>query len=499
MSERDTLHYLDYAATTPADSRVIESMMTCLGVDGVFGNPASTSHAAGARARAKVERAREEVAVLLGARADEIIWTSGATESNNLALKGYADAATGKRHLITSCIEHKAILDTTANLAKRGFAVTYLSPNGDGEITADAVAAAMGPDTGLVSLMLVNNELGTLTDIASIARIVHAAGALLHVDAAQALGKTPIDVNALGIDMLSMSAHKVYGPKGIGALFVRSEIAGRIAAQMHGGGHERGLRSGTLATHQIVGMGTACELAAAELERDGARISSLSARLLEGLLALGDITHNAGAARRIPHTLSLTVHVPGFSPFMLGEALAVSSTSACNSAAGTPSHVLTAIGLDADAASRTVRVSIGRFTTEHDIDFAISCFRRAIEQCRSTLSSGFCASRQIAPGDLKAIHNAGFRSVICNRPDGEGADQPSFDAIAVAAFELGMDARYLPIAPGGIGEAEVDAFGALVDALPKPILAYCRTGNRSSMLWNRLTERLHAEQEARSL
>jgi cysteine desulfurase len=184
---------------------------------------------------------------------------------------------------------------------------------------------------------------------------------------------------------------------------------------------------------------------------------------------------------------------------MLGEALAVSSTSACNSAAGTPSHVLTAIGLDADAASRTVRVSIGRFTTEHDIDFAISCFRRAIEQCRSTLSSGFCASRQIAPGDLKAIHNAGFRSVICNRPDGEGADQPSFDAIAVAALELGMDARYLPIAPGGIGEAEVDAFGALVDALPKPILAYCRTGNRSSMLWNRLTERLHAEQEARSL
>jgi cysteine desulfurase len=499
MSEPLTLHYLDYAATTPADPRVIESMMTCLGADGVFGNPASTSHAAGARARAKVEQAREQVAALIGARADEIIWTSGATESNNLALKGYADAATGKRHLITSCIEHKAILDTMANLAKRGFEVTYLSPTADGEITADAVAAAIRPDTGLVSLMLVNNELGTLTDVAAIARIVHAAGALLHVDAAQALGKTPLDVDVIGIDMLSMSAHKVYGPKGIGALFVRRDIAQCIAPQMHGGGHERGLRSGTLATHQIVGMGTACELAASELDGDTARIAMLSTRLLDGLQRVGGVAQNARAARRIPHTLSLTVDVPGFHPFMLGEALAVSSTSACNSAAGKPSHVLTAIGLDADAASRTVRVSVGRFTTERDVDFAISCFRRAIEQCRATASSGFCASRQLVPADLRDIRKAGFRSVICNRPDGESADQPAFEEIAAAARELGMDARYLPIVPGRIGDAQVDAFMALIEELPKPVLAYCRTGNRSTMLWDRLTARVHAPEEARSL
>ncbi|RQS68681.1 TIGR01244 family phosphatase [Burkholderia sp. Bp8963] len=492
MSENNTLHYLDYAATTPADPRVIESMVTCLGVDGAFGNPASGSHLAGRLARAKVERAREQVAALIGADGDEIVWTSGATESNNLALKGYADTATEKRHLITSRIEHKAILDTMASLSMRGLSVSYLTPTSDGEITADAVATAIGPETGLVSLMLVNNEIGTLTNIGEIARIVHAAGALLHVDAAQALGKTPIDVRALGIDMMSMSAHKVYGPKGIGALFVRRDIADRIAPQMHGGGHERGLRSGTLATHQIVGMGTACELAAEELEADTARIAALSARLTDAVLALGDVTQNARAARRIPHTLSLTVNAPGFFPFMLGDALAVSSTSACNSAAGTPSHVLTAIGLDADSASRTVRISVGRFTTEQDIDFAISCFRKAIEQCRSTASNGFAASRQIMPEDLRAIRNAGYRSVICNRPDGESADQPAFAEIAAAARELGLDAQYLPVESGHIGDAEVDAFAAMVDALPKPVLAYCRSGNRSGMLWNRLAARRSA-------
>jgi cysteine desulfurase len=489
MSANDTLHYLDYAATTPADPRVIEAMSACLGVDGVFGNPASTSHVAGTLARKKVEQARAQVAALIGADADEIIWTSGATESNNLALKGYADAATDRRHLITSRLEHKAVLDTMASLARRGFAVTYLSPSPDGEITADAVAAALRPDTGLVSLMLVNNELGTLTDIAPIARIVHAAGALLHVDAAQALGKTPIDVRALGIDLLSMSAHKVYGPKGIGALYIRRDITSRIAAQMHGGGHERGLRSGTLATHQIVGMGTACDVAASKLEAEAARIAALSTRLRTSVLALGNISENAGPARRIPHTLSLTVDVPGFYPAMLGDALAVSSTSACNSSAGTPSHVLTAIGLDTDAAGRTVRVSLGRFTTERDIDFAVSCFRRAIEQCRATASSGFSASRQIAPADLKAIRHAGFRSVICNRPDGESPDQPAFEEIAAAAREWGIEARYLPIEPGSIDDAQVDAFGALVDALPKPILAYCRSGSRAGMLWSRLTTR----------
>ncbi|WP_175736209.1 aminotransferase class V-fold PLP-dependent enzyme [Burkholderia ambifaria] len=489
MSDTTPLHYLDYAATTPADPRVIEAMTACLGADGIFGNPASSSHAAGRLAKEKVEHARAQVAALIGAHADEIIWTSGATESNNLALKGYAEAATDKRHLITSRIEHKAILDTMANLSKRGMTAAYLSPTADGEITVDAVAAAIGPDTGLVSLMLVNNELGTLTDIGAISRIVHAAGALLHVDAAQALGKTPIDVCALGIDLLSMSAHKVYGPKGIGALFVRRDIADRIAPQIHGGGHERGLRSGTLATHQIVGMGTACELAAEKLEREAERITALSARLKVALLALGDITHNAAAARRIPHTLSLTVNTPGFFPFMLGDSLAVSSTSACNSTSGAPSHVLTAIGLDAETAGRTVRISFGRFTTEQDVDFAVACFARAIEQCRAAAATGFIASRQITPAELKAIRNAGFRAVICNRPDGESADQPAFDEIAAAARELGLDARYLPVERDRIGDAEVDAFGALVDALPKPVLAYCRSGSRSGMLWNRLTAR----------
>jgi len=383
VAENNKLHYLDYAATTPADPRVIESMVACLGMDGAFGNPASSSHAAGTLARAKVERARAQVAALIGANADEIVWTSGATESNNLALKGFGDTETQRRHLVTSRLEHKAILDTMASLAKRGMPVTYLSPSPHGEITADIVAAAVGPQTGLVSLMLVNNELGTLTDMAAIARVVHAAGALLHVDAAQALGKTPVDVEALGIDMLSMSAHKFYGPKGIGALYVRRDVAARIAPQMHGGGHERGLRSGTLATHQIVGMGTACELAAREFAEDSERISRLGKRLLDAVLALGDVWDNARAARRIPHTLSLTVNTPGFFPFMLGEALAVSSTSACNSAAGTPSHVLAAIGLDPDAAARTVRLSLGRFTTEADIDHAIACFRNAMRERRT--------------------------------------------------------------------------------------------------------------------
>jgi len=381
MSDAGHLHYFDYAATTPADPSVIESMFGCLGMTGAFGNPASSSHAAGQRARQLVERGRQQVAALIGAFPDEIVWTSGATESNNLALKGYADTASARRHLITSQLEHKAVLDTMTSLEKRGMPVSYLRPSASGEITADAVAAALREDTGLVSLMLVNNELGTLTDIAAISHVVHAAGALLHVDAAQALGKTPIDVRALGIDLMSMSAHKVYGPKGIGALYVSREVCERIAPQMHGGGHERGLRSGTLPTHQIVGMGTACEIAQAQIQADSERIASLSARLLERVLRLEGVKHNAAAARRIPHTLSLTIDLPGFFTFMLPSDLAVSSTSACNSAAGTPSHVLTAIGLGPDAASRTIRISIGRYTTEDDVDYAVDCFEQVVSEC----------------------------------------------------------------------------------------------------------------------
>lgn len=383
MRETEPLHYFDYAATTPADAAVIAAMSDCLGVDGVFGNPASSSHAAGVGARRLVERSRAQVAALIGADAAEIVWTSGATESNNLALKGYSELAQSRPHLVTSALEHKAILDTMACLEARGVPVTYLLPSATGEISADAVAAALRPDTGLVSVMLVNNELGTLTDVAAIAEVVHAAGALLHVDAAQALGKTPIDVKAMGIDLLSMSAHKVYGPKGIGALYVNKSAMARIAAQMHGGGHERGLRSGTLATHQIVGMGTACELAMQAMTTDNARIAQLSRHLLDGVGALEGVVHNAAHARRIPHTLSLTVGHPGFFTFMLNGNLAVSSTSACNSASGRPSHVLSAIGLDSEAASRTVRVSLGRFTTQASVDFAIACFERAVSQCRA--------------------------------------------------------------------------------------------------------------------
>ncbi|RKP45659.1 aminotransferase class V-fold PLP-dependent enzyme [Trinickia fusca] len=382
MSETNDLRYFDYAATTPADPRVIESMVGCLGAEGAFGNPASSSHAIGLRARQLVEQGRKQVAALIGAHADEIIWTSGATESNNLALKGYADAASTRRHLVTSVLEHKAVLDTMGSLEKRGMSVTYLRPSAEGEITADAVAAALTAETGMVSLMLVNNELGTLTDIAAISQIVHAAGALLHVDAAQALGKTPIDVNALGIDLMSMSAHKVYGPKGIGALYVSRAAAARIAPQMHGGGHERGLRSGTLATHQIVGMGTACELAAAEMNADNERIARLSERLLEGVLGLEGLKQNARTARRIPHTVSLTIDLPGFFEFMLTGDLAVSSTSACNSAAGKPSHVLSAIGLDDAAAGRTIRLSLGRYTTQEDVDYAVACLQRVVGQCQ---------------------------------------------------------------------------------------------------------------------
>ncbi len=375
------LHYFDYAATTPADPRVIASMVKCLGIDGVFGNPASNSHAAGIKARGMVEQAREQVALLIGARVDEIIWTSGATESNNLALKGFVEASETMPHIVTSRMEHKAILDTAASLEHRGFAVTYIAPDQSGAITAAAVRAALRPDTGIVSLMLVNNEIGTITNIAAIAPIVHAAGALLHVDAAQALGKTPIDVKALGIDFMSMSAHKVYGPKGIGALYVAREAATRLAPQMHGGGHERGLRSGTLATHQTVGMGMACAIAMAEMEADTARITALSERLLDGVLSIDGVERNVCDGAHLPHTLSLRVDRTGFFPFMLAADLAISSTSACSSASGAASHVLNAIGLDEQAAARTIRISLGRFTTERDVDRAITCIRQVVDQC----------------------------------------------------------------------------------------------------------------------
>ncbi len=365
--------YFDYAATTPVDERVIKRMVECLGREGLFGNPASQSHPFGQQARAQVEQARSQVASLVGTQPQRIVWTSGATESNNLALKGVARQH-GRGHIISSQLEHKAVLDTLQQLQSEGWAVTYLSPDAHGAISPQAVQQALRADTRLVSLMLVNNELGTITDIARIGEIVREHGALFHVDAAQATGKVDIHLDSLAVDLMSFSAHKTYGPKGIGALYVGKRAEGRIAAQIHGGGHEGGLRSGTLATHQIVGMGEAFAIAKTEAALERQRITFLRERLLRALRGL-PLQVNAASAERIPHTLSLTPD----RDIVLGSTLAISSASACNSASNAPSHVLLALGLRPSEALRTIRVSFGRFTTHEEIDSAAAEIRRAIE------------------------------------------------------------------------------------------------------------------------
>ncbi|QXH63514.1 cysteine desulfurase family protein [Pseudomonas azerbaijanorientalis] len=370
--------YFDYAATTPVDERVIKVMVECLGFTGNFGNPASSSHVFGQQARQSVEQARRQVAELVGARPEQIVWTSGATESNNLALKGVAQGrGTGGGHIITSQIEHKAILDTARQLQDAGVAVTYLVPDADGLITAQAVSEAMREDTFLVSLMLVNNELGTLNDVPAIGQVVRESGALFHVDAAQGAGKVAIDLAQWPVDLMSFSAHKLYGPKGIGALYVGPRAQQRLQAQIHGGGHEGGLRSGTLATHQIVAMGSAFALAAAAFDEEKATIVRLRERLLEQLQGIPGVRLNGSPTRRIPHTLSLTFAQGEFNPAALLASIAFSATSACNSASNTPSHVLLALGHDARSAGRTIRLSLGRFTTERDIDQAVQLIKAA--------------------------------------------------------------------------------------------------------------------------
>ena len=370
--------YFDYAATTPVDERVIKVMVECLGFAGNFGNPASSSHAFGQQARQTVEHARKQVADLVGAQASQIVWTSGATESNNLALKGVAQArGVAGGHVITSQIEHKAILDTARQLQDVGVAVTYLVPDADGLITPQAVSEAMREDTFLVSLMLVNNELGTVNDIAAIGEIVRARDALFHVDAAQGAGKVVIDLGQLPVDLMSFSAHKIYGPKGIGALYVGPRAKQRLHAQIHGGGHEGGLRSGTLATHQIAAMGVAFELAAQLFEDEKATIAGLRQRLLEQLSGIQGIRLNGSPVQRIPHTLSLTFAEGEFNSAALSHSIAFSATSACNSASNSPSHVLLALGHDAHSASRTIRLSLGRFTTDQDIDQAVTLIKAA--------------------------------------------------------------------------------------------------------------------------
>ena len=373
--------YFDYAATTPVDERVIKVMVECLGRSGNFGNPASSSHLYGQQARQAVEQARQQIADLVGAKATQIVWTSGATESNNLALKGVAQARVQRGgHIITSQLEHKAILDTAQQLQAAGYEVTYLAPDAEGLIAPAAVSAALREDTFLVSLMLVNNELGTLNDIAAIGQRVREHGALFHVDAAQGAGKVSIDLVALAVDLMSFSAHKVYGPKGIGALYVGPRADQRLQAQIHGGGHEGGLRSGTLATHQIVGMGAAFALAAEVFEHETAQIERLQLRLRQQLAEIPGLRVNGSQTQRVAHTLSLTFGKGDLNLDALSSDLAFSSTSACNSAKNAPSHVLLALGHNEQSARQTIRLSLGRFTTEDDVDHAVRLIKASLTQ-----------------------------------------------------------------------------------------------------------------------
>ena len=375
--------YLDYAATTPVDPRVLQVMLPYLQDN--FGNPASRSHAYGWSAEEAVEIAREQVARLIGADPREVVWTSGATESNNLAIKGAAQfhRARGK-HLVTLKTEHKAVLDTMRELERDGFEVTYLDVQADGLLNLDALAAALRPDTLLVSVMHVNNEIGVVQDIAAIGALLRSRGILFHVDAAQATGKVAIDLAALPVDLMSLSAHKTYGPKGIGALYVRRKPRVRIEAQMHGGGHERGLRSGTLATHQIAGMGEAYRLAHLHMAAENQRIRALRDRLLAGLQAIPEVRVNGHLQQRVPHNLNISFQfVEGESLLMGMKGLAVSSGSACTSASLEPSYVLRALGLSDEVAHSSVRFSVGRFTTEADIDAAIALTRSTVERLRT--------------------------------------------------------------------------------------------------------------------
>lgn len=378
--------YLDYAATTPVDPAVAEVMAGHLTLDGVFGNPASRSHGFGWQAEAAVENARRQVAQLIGADPREIVWTSGATESDNLAIKGAVSAnrKEGVRpHVITSVIEHKAVLDTCTWLEGQGCEVTRLTPDTTGVISPAQVAAALRPETLLVSLMLVNNELGTINDLAPIGAMLRERGVLFHVDAAQAAGKMPLDVAELGADLVALSGHKVYAPKGIGALYVRRSPDVRIDAQIHGGGHERGMRSGTLPTHQIAGMGKAFELAGAGLEAESARLESLRSRFLEGIEPLPGVRLNGHPDRRVPGILNLGFEGVEAESLMLGlRELAVSSGSACASATMEPSYVLTGIGLSDGEAHAGLRFSMGRFTTTEEVDYALEQINTVVSRLR---------------------------------------------------------------------------------------------------------------------
>ena len=376
--------YLDNSATTPVDPRVAELMCAYLTPDGVFGNPASRSHPFGWQAEEAVEQARGEVAALVGADPKEIVWTSGATESDNLAIKGAAHFYQKKgKHLVTVKTEHKAVLDTCRQLEREGFEVTYLDVEDNGLLDLDRFAAALREDTILASVMHVNNEIGVIQDIAALGDICRSRGVLLHVDAAQSAGKVPIDLGALKVDLMSFSAHKVYGPKGIGALYVRRKPRVRIEAQMHGGGHERGMRSGTLATHQIVGMGEAFRLARLEMATDNERLLALRNRLWEGLSDMEEVYINGDLERRIAGNLNVSFNfVEGESLIMALKDMAVSSGSACTSASLEPSYVLRALGREDELAHSSIRFTLGRFTTAEEVDYVISKVREQVARLR---------------------------------------------------------------------------------------------------------------------
>ncbi len=366
--------YFDYSATTPVDKRVAEKMCDCLTIEGNFGNPASSSHEFGWKAEEAIDQARKDVADLINANPKEIIFTSGATESDNLAIKGIAHFYHKKgKHIVTCKTEHKAVLDSCRQLEREGYEVTYLDPEDNGLIDLDKLKAALRDDTILVSIMHVNNEIGVIQDIKAIGEITRERKIMFHVDAAQSAGKVPIDMDDLKVDLMSFSAHKIYGPKGIGALYVGRKPRVRLEAQMHGGGHERGMRSGTLATHQIVGMGEAFRLAKEEMAADNERIRMLRDRLLKGLEHIEETYINGDIDQRIPHNLNISFNfVEGESLIMALKELAVSSGSACTSASLEPSYVLRALGRNDELAHSSIRFSLGRFTTEEEIDFAIA-------------------------------------------------------------------------------------------------------------------------------
>ena len=376
--------YLDYSATTPVDPRVAEKMCQCLTIDGNFGNPASRSHSFGWRASEAVEQAREQVATLIGADPREIVWTSGATESDNLAIKGVAHFYQKKgRHIVTMRTEHKAVLDTCRQLEREGYEVTYLDPESDGLLDLGKLEAAIRPDTILVSIMHVNNEIGVVQDVTAIGELTRSRGVLFHCDAAQSAGKVPIDLAEQKIDLLSLSAHKIYGPKGIGALYVRRRPRVRIEAQMHGGGHERGMRSGTLATHQIVGMGEAFRIAGEEMADENERIRRLRDRLYQGFADMEAVYVNGDLERRIAGNLNISFNfVEGESLIMAIKDVAVSSGSACTSASLEPSYVLRALGRSDELAHSSLRFTIGRFTTEEEIDYTIETVRKSVDRLR---------------------------------------------------------------------------------------------------------------------